>query len=667
MAALDSRIKSAQRKNAFAYIFLATFTLLTLVGFALWFFVINVYVLVVGPQQASTSFSTTHLTGLQYLSGDKLYVFGDKAIFSVSAPSYETVSVEITPNTPRNIEIILPPSPAVIQASLDFVQMTSWFVDDNLVHVGNELSYQLDEGSYRLRAEHPFYEPWKSNIRVAKAETLFIEPEFKAVSGSISLAANHHNANVLIEGKPYSLPISLDVKGGKYDVVVSKAGYQTISDTVSVTFERSEQTRNYNLQPEQTTLLVNTTPSDGVLLINGTVSPVGAVKVNTNQPVDVRYSKPGYQEFAQTVSLNGDESTTLNIVLNEALAEVSVSSNVKAAIFINGVNAGETPYSGTLPAIDTTFELRKAGYRNVSRKVTVRADTTNTIDFVLQTEFAAQRAEGLPTIASKLGIVFQRFQAGLFKMGSEINEIGRRRNEHPVNVNLNTPFWVSVHEITQAQFSAFNSGAKPVQTQSKQPQTNISWLDAVKFTNWLSEQDGLPAFYRFQGDQYLGFNPRSAGYRLLTEAEWEWLAKQARRQVATTYVWGNAQTIPKKAGNFADKSRKSVQALVLDDYDDGMAGVAEIGSFNPDRVGLHDLAGNVSEWVHDFYTNATPNHSDVYIDYTGAQNGDYHVVKGGNYATGRLRDLRAAFREPGAEPSETIGFRIARYAITEVD
>ncbi len=667
MAALDSRIKSAQRKNAFAYVFLSSLTLLILIGFALWFFVINVYVLVVGPEQASTVFSTTQISGLQYTKGNKLYMFGDKAIFSVSAPSYETVNVEITPNTPRNIEIILPPSPAVIEASLDLPQVTSWFIDNHLVHVGNDLNYELDEGAYRLRAEHPFYEPWTSNINVVKAETLLIEPTFTPIAGNITINANHQDAEVLVDGQPYLLPVSLNVNGGQFDVVLRKPGFQPISDTVEVTFDRREQTRNYTLQPEQATLFVNTTPSDGVLLINGKVSSSGALKVNANQAVDVRYSKPGYRTFAQTLSPNLDEPTTLNIVLDEARAQVSISSNVKAEVLINGTKVGETPYADTLPAISTTIELRKSGYRTLSRTVSLRADNPNAIDFVLQTEFAAQRSEGKPTVANQLGIVFQRFQADAFQMGSVVNEIGRRRNEHPVRVDLKTPFWVSVHEISEAQYSAFRGGAKKSQSQSNLPQTNISWLEAVKFTNWLSEQDGLPAFYRVQGDRYLGFNARSAGYRLLTEAEWEWLAKLARRQVPTIYVWGNADSIPKQSGNFADQSRKSVQPLVLKDYDDGQVGVADIGSFNADRAGLHDLAGNVSEWVHDFYTNATPNLSEVHVDYTGVRNGDYHVVKGGNFTTGRLRDLRAAFREPGADPSETIGFRIARYATTEVD
>jgi formylglycine-generating enzyme required for sulfatase activity len=244
-------------------------------------------------------------------------------------------------------------------------------------------------------------------------------------------------------------------------------------------------------------------------------------------------------------------------------------------------------------------------------------------------------------------------------MGSPANETGRRRNEHQVDVDFSRAFWVSEKEITQAQFSAFLGPGKALK--SALPVTGISWLEAAQYCNWLSEKEGLKQFYRFQNGRYLGPDASANGYRLPTEAEWEWLAKKAKRAQSTTYVWGNQEKLRDNIGNFADKTMKGKQLIVFEDFEDGKTGVAEVGSFKPDRAGLYDMDGNVSEWVHDFYTNGLPDMSKRHIDYLGSRSGDSWVIKGGNYETGRLRELRGAFREFSSSGKETVGFRIARF------
>jgi formylglycine-generating enzyme required for sulfatase activity len=106
---------------------------------------------------------------------------------------------------------------------------------------------------------------------------------------------------------------------------------------------------------------------------------------------------------------------------------------------------------------------------------------------------------------------------------------------------------------------------------------------------------------------------------------------------------------------------KAKQLIVFEDYQDGKTGIAEVGSFKADRNGLYDFDGNVSEWVHDFYTNGLPDTSKTHIDYLGADSGESWVIKGGSFETGRLRELRAAFREFSAVGKANVGFRIARY------
>jgi formylglycine-generating enzyme required for sulfatase activity len=76
---------------------------------------------------------------------------------------------------------------------------------------------------------------------------------------------------------------------------------------------------------------------------------------------------------------------------------------------------------------------------------------------------------------------------------------------------------------------------------------------------------------------------------------------------------------------------------------------------------LFDLAGNVSEWVHDTYTNVPPDTSKVLRDPMGNNRGTGHLFKGSNYSSGRLKELRNAYRQTVDDKEPTIGFRIARY------
>ena len=279
------------------------------------------------------------------------------------------------------------------------------------------------------------------------------------------------------------------------------------------------------------------------------------------------------------------------------------------------------------------------------------------------TEFDARRRDGTPLFVSSLGIQLALVSPKEFTMGSPPNEQNRKRNEHQLTVDFSRQVWVSRHEITQGQYAAF-SGQNKGQVRaksSKQPVTNVSWENAAAFTNWLSEKEGLTLFYVMQGKRVVGINANAKGYRLPTEAEWEFIAKMNRRASPTTFVWGNQQRVRDKQGNFADASLKGKQTFILKDYDDGFANAAPVGSFDAERGGFFDLDGNVREWVHDVYSVTPPQTSGTVVNYLGPTNGSKHVVKGASFKIGRLKNIRTSVRSGETSPQDDIGFRIARY------
>ena len=156
----------------------------------------------------------------------------------------------------------------------------------------------------------------------------------------------------------------------------------------------------------------------------------------------------------------------------------------------------------------------------------------------------------------------------------------------------------------------------------RDPVTNITWNDAVNFAKWLSKKE-------------------KKKYRLPTEAEWEYacLAKtQSRFGVADD---------PQSLSFYANLYDQSALRYwnrwndVAQKYSDGFPFTAPVGSFKPNAYGIHDMNGNVWEWVSDFYSDQYP--SDARSNPTGPRSGDLRVRRGGSWHTWSLYS-RCQFR-----------------------
>jgi len=279
---------------------------------------------------------------------------------------------------------------------------------------------------------------------------------------------------------------------------------------------------------------------------------------------------------------------------------------------------------------------------------------------VLVPELKARLAEAPKAYKNSVGIDLKLFHGSAFSMGASRDELGQRANEFVRGIELKKPFYAALHEVTREAFSSFQG--KTGVNDPKKPATSLSWEDAAKFSNWLSDKEGLEPFYRFSpAGGYAGINATADGYRLLTEAEWEWLARKAGRPTRTVFPWGDSSTIPAAAGNIADESAKGKVRFFVPNYQDSFAETAPVGSFSPEQSGLYDLTGNVSDWVHDVYSVVPPATNQVEVDPLGAPRGTTHVVKGSSWMSGTRTTLRAAYREGAAQGRPDVGFRIGRY------
>ncbi len=215
-----------------------------------------------------------------------------------------------------------------------------------------------------------------------------------------------------------------------------------------------------------------------------------------------------------------------------------------------------------------------------------------------------------------IGMEFVYVQGGCFQMGDTFGDGGIE--ELPVHETCLDDFYIGKYEVTIEQFRKFvlQTGYKTVAEiigqgygisaeglddralhdglnwkhplwpsdsiakKMDHPVTQISWDDAVRFLRWMNKKTG-------------------ENFRLPTEAEWEFAARNRGEKVK--YSWGNGKPSANIADDSLMKCRKYKYWHLWEGYKDGYIYTAPVGKFKPNKLGIYDITGNVSEWCHDWY------------------------------------------------------------------
>ncbi len=251
----------------------------------------------------------------------------------------------------------------------------------------------------------------------------------------------------------------------------------------------------------------------------------------------------------------------------------------------------------------------------------------------------------------ELGYKMVRIKAGSFTMGSYYSDAGRQEDEGLHQVKLTRDFWVGTTEVTQALYQEVMGSNPSSYYGSRYPVETVSWYDAIEFTNRMSRRAGLDEAY---GGGYSSrtYNPRANGYRLLTEAEWEFAARGGVR---------NDGGAPLYSGSFGYS-----QVAWVKENSSGRP--HPVGSLSSNPWGLYDMSGNVFEWVWDWHPCAsnercTKSYPSENVDPTGWSYGSERVFRGGRFSD-RAKYARVANRGmlPPSSRMKWVGFRIARTA-----
>lgn len=618
---------------------------------------------IVSPTEASVNSEISIIQGLGFVTSDKIYSLFGNLVFEVNSPGYVTHTQEVTQSKISNyLEVVMRESLAVLSLTTSpQVPDTQWFIDGGLVGTGDSLSLEKASGEYLVEARNDFYTADSVSVTVARAEKKELTIQFHTVSGSLNITSNPNDIDVLLDGEKIGkTPLSSSLLAGEYVLEINHSSYEEVKETIRISNDRLTLNRAYRLQPKQASLSFELSPQDGTLYVDGRqIEQLTNLPVNSLTQHRILYQYPGHEDYSQDVELEPSENLNIVIALEPEFGVVEVNSTPIASVYVDGKEAGETPLSLTLNAVEHTIVITKSQYRSMEYIVLPSSGDVKTLEGELISELESRRRESPINYVNSAGVSMTRYRPDAFTMGAPRSEKGQRANEFVRNILLTKEFYVSTTEITERQF-AQSLGASA--SGNRQPKTNVSWYDAVLYCNWLSTQENLTPVYKFNGGQYVEANVAVDGYRLPTEAEWEWLARKANRQNQTKFVWGNDVTVPKSSGNLADEDAKNaVSTSYIGGYKDGFAQVAPVASFDIEKSGLYDLSGNVSEWVHDYYNLIQPDVGAVELNPAGSDRGEGHVIKGSSWRSATLSELRASYRDSHAGSRDDVGFRVVRY------
>ena len=250
---------------------------------------------------------------------------------------------------------------------------------------------------------------------------------------------------------------------------------------------------------------------------------------------------------------------------------------------------------------------------------------------------------------------FALVNGGTFQMGSPASEPERSSDEIQHSVTVGS-FYMAKTEVTQQEYQAV-MGNNPSETKGDNlPVTNITWYDAIQYCNKLSEAEGLTPCYTIAGTT-VTWDKSANGYRLPTEAEWEYAA---RANTTTPFSFGdyvhnsdancyNAYGYNNDAsGNWVNGSDAYLRRTVA------------VDQYAANAYGLYNMHGNAAEWVWDWYSTYD---SQASTNPTGPESGNAKVVRGGGW-NDHPKHIRSAYR--GAHPADvslySIGVRPVRNA-----
>ncbi len=488
--------------------------------------------------------------------------------------------------------------------------------------------------------------------------------------GRLQVDAAMPGAMVGIDDQPARpAPALLDVPAGVHRVRITAAGAKAWESSVIVTAAQTARIGPISLGAPDTNLLVQSEPPGADVTVSGVFkgrTPL-SVALPSGASYEIAVSRPGYAPWLRGVRAEPAARLAFSAKLTPVLVALRINGEpADAELLVDGSSRGKLPQTLELTATSHAVEIRKPGLQTFSTQVDLAAGVARTLDYRLIPE--GRSADWQPPAArvtGRLAGALRLVAPTSFMMGSERREQGRRPNEVQRRVTFSRAFYIGVREVSNGEFRRFRAdhqsgfiGKQSIDLDN-QPVTSVTFDEAAAYCNWLSREEGLPEAYESKGGRFVLKKPLTTGYRLPTEAEWEYAARFTP-QGLKRYEWGNSLPWPAGIANLAGAETGNASAAQLADYRDDYPTIAPVGKYPANALGLYDMTGNVSEWVNDRYSSYVD--TGAATDPLGPDSGRATSVRGASWRTATTAGLRLSARESAESGRDDLGFRIARYA-----
>ena len=556
------------------------------------------------------------------------------------------------------------------------------YVDDSVVSKATPETF-VSAGNRKIELRFDRYFPIEKEIFVnGKGEiqeySFDLDPSWADVSISTEpVDVGIFNGNERLGNTPSTIQLIQ----GKNTLSLRKSGYKDYEIQLDIVAQDSVSLESLILSRLDVPLEIMSEPEGASININDEYRGLTPMEIMLEPLVEhkILISKPGYKDInnqlrldtIESLSSKGKNSEVLDYFLEEILGQVSFVGTDGAKVYRSDDLIGVIPFDIEMISEEQILKVKKDGLVTQEIKMTPNPNYPQKIEVKLLNEEQTVLAAIPKTLKTSQSQEMKLILPGSFVMGTPRRSQGRLSNENERLVEITKPFYIGTKEVTNNEFRAFKpkhtSGAEMFRELSNgmHPTVMVTWSDAAAYCNWLSEKESLvPAYENIDG-QYKLKQPITNGYRLPTEAEWEWVSRYNGGAGEQRYPWGDSMPPIEESGNYADESTESLLTNVLKDYWDGYPVTAPSGRFYPNKIGIYDLGGNVAEWVSDYYAVPTRQLRLVEKDPSGPADGTARVIKGSSWRDSSLTKLRFAYRDYGTQGRLDVGFRIARYTDLE--
>ncbi len=487
-------------------------------------------------------------------------------------------------------------------------------------------------------------------------------------------------------------PAAIKLLSGQYRITINKEHFRTVQKELAIKADEIVEWPPIILEPADAYISINTIADDIMVFIDGQFqeNEKNRFMIDSDKQHTITISAAGYMDEEIIVKLQPDQEKTIEVNLKAELSNVFINTiPADTVLYIDNQRQSKNSGRFKMNTRQHTVEARAPGYisrtlnifpnKKFSQKLDIvlqpvtSKSKSNTPNHAVKQKMSAQNSDSRYTTVS--GNMMIPIKGGEFFMGSSRNEMGRRSNEKMKKINITQNFYLSEKEISNKQYRTYNASHNSGNAASQsldhdmQPVVNVSWDQAARFCNWLSQKEGLEPYYQEIDGIMKASNTSSKGkindgYRLPFESEWAYAGRVYQNKKARRYPWAGGYPPVNISGNFADESARTYLSPIIKGYNDNYIVSAPVGTFSRNAAGIYDMGGNVREWCHDYYTaGSNLNSSDaVFIDPRGPEKGRHHVIRDSSWRNAAKTELRLAYRTYSLSKHDDVGFRIARYA-----